>query len=616
MSTASSPIRRFIDSAGRSRTNGAPAAEHDAQLIRLERIAWAAAATILLLFLVSIIGVQLAGRGEVRSGVHALGVDLSGMNRQQAAEALTLAANTHTSQSLTLADGDRAWTITAANLGLVIDVDGIVDDALSTGHTGYGPTRLAILWRFKSEPYVVGGDRLSVDQVRLSSQLASLAGAIQQTRVDGQLAVDSTGITWVAPATGRALDTQNTQAEIMSALANGQTEVALVIHEDAPPVSLAQYIDARDRLHRVWDAPIELVAVDQTWPLTPDQVSKHITIVQPVGGNPAQLKIDKKWVDAVVQEISIGVDATPQSARAWWGDGGRLVKTRDAKAGHTLDADKSAALIQAATTGESDSNRVELPVATIAPPTQPADFGAIDVSTILASSSTTYGGGLPERSHNIELAASLLNGALVLPGQTFSFNSEVGPTTVEAGWQIAYGIAESNGQITTVPAEAGGICQVATTVFQPVFFSGFRIDERASHSYWIPRYAYQGNVGIDAAVESTVGLDMRWTNDGPSPVLLEVYADGEDLTVNLYGAPLPWRVEVDPPVITNVVTADPTVHYQETDTLPSGSQRAIEHAQDGFDVTVTRRVIQGDNVVSENFSTTYAPAQNVVLVGI
>ncbi|HAX24500.1 MAG TPA: hypothetical protein DCX80_05620, partial [Chloroflexi bacterium] len=164
MSTASSPIRRFIDSAGRSRTNGAPAAEHDAQLIRLERIAWAAAATILLLFLVSIIGVQLAGRGEVRSGVHALGVDLSGMNRQQAAEALTLAANTHTSQSLTLADGDRAWTITAANLGLVIDVDGIVDDALSTGHTGYGPTRLAILWRFKSEPYVVGGDRLSVDQ--------------------------------------------------------------------------------------------------------------------------------------------------------------------------------------------------------------------------------------------------------------------------------------------------------------------------------------------------------------------------------------------------------------------------------------------------------------------
>lgn len=102
------------------------------------------------------------------------------MNRQQAAEALTLAANTHTSQSLTLADGDRAWTITAANLGLVIDVDGIVDDALSTGHTGYGPTRLAILWRFKSEPYVVGGDRLSVDQDRLSSQLASLAGAISR----------------------------------------------------------------------------------------------------------------------------------------------------------------------------------------------------------------------------------------------------------------------------------------------------------------------------------------------------------------------------------------------------------------------------------------------------
>lgn len=615
MSTAPSPLRKVLDSASRVRPNGAVRAGRDANLVKLERIAWIAAAGILLLFVAGIVGVQLAERGQARTGVHALGVDLSGMDREQATRALTAAANEQTSQPLTLTDGDREWTITAADLGLVVDVDGIVDDALAVGHKGYGPTRLGVLWRVKSDEYVVGEDRLAVDRDRLDDQLASLAGAIQQARVDGQLDVASTGVTWVAPVTGRALDTSATAGAIMDALANGATSVDLAIDEDAPPASLAQYIDARDRLQRIWDAPIEVVAADQTWTLTPDLISIHLVVASPDGDNPAKVQLDEEWLNAVVREISIGTDSTPQSARAWWGDGGRLVKTRDATSGLDLDEDAARTLIKAAFSGESDANRVELPVATIAPLEQPADFGAIDVSTLLASSRTPYGGGLPERSHNIELAASLLNGALVLPGETFSFNSEIGPTTVEAGWQIAYGIAESDGQVTTVPAEAGGICQVATTVFQPVFYSGFRIDQRASHSYWIPRYAYQGNVGIDAAVESTVGLDLKWTNDGPTPILLEVYADGEDLWVSIYGAPLPWRVEVDPPVVTNVVAADPTIYYQETDTIPSGSQRAVEHAQDGFDVTVTRRVIQGDNIITEDFSTTYTPAQNLVLVG-
>lgn len=615
MSTAPSPLRKVIDSAGRIRGNGVPRTGRDVNLVQLERIAWAAAIGILLLFAAGIIGVQLAERGQVRTGVHALGVDLSGMDREEASAALTAAAAEHTSQPLALTDADREWTITVADLGLVVDVDGMVDDAMAVGREGFGPSRLAALWRLKADPYVVGSDRLAVDRDRLDEQLAALAAAIAQTRVDGQLEVWSTGITWVAPVTGRALDTGATEARIMDALANGASSVELAISEDAPPASLTQYIDARDRLQRIWDAPIEIVAADETWTLTPDLISIHLSVAPPDGDAPATLQLDEEWLNAVVREISIGTDASPQSARAWWGDGGLLVKTRDATPGYDLDEDAAYAQIKAAFTGESDGNRIELPVATIPPPEQPADFGAIDVSTLLASSRTAYGGGLAERAHNIELAARLLNGALILPGQTFSFNSELGPTTVEAGWQIAYGIAETDGQVTTVPAEAGGICQVATTVFQPVFYSGFRIDQRASHSYWIPRYAYQGNVGIDAAVESSVGLDLKWTNDGPTPVMLEVYADGQNLTVNIYGSPLPWRVEVDPPVVTNVVPADDEVHYQETDTLPTGSQRAVEHAQDGFDVTVTRRVIQGDNVISEDFSTTYAPARNLVLVG-
>jgi vancomycin resistance protein YoaR len=280
-----------------------------------------------------------------------------------------------------------------------------------------------------------------------------------------------------------------------------------------------------------------------------------------------------------------------------------------------LQWDESRALIQAAFLGENPANRIDLPVEISNPPALPENLNALGITSNIGEASTAYGGGLPERMHNIELAASRLNGVIVLPGQTFSFNGEVGPTTVEAGFQIAYGIANEGGQLTTIPSEAGGICQVATTVFQPVFWSGYQIDERTTHSYWIPNYASNGYVGLDAAVDEASGLDFKWTNNTATAVLIEAEADGEYFTIRLYGTVPPWSVQVDEPKRENVKEADEKIVYQASDTIPDGQTRKIEGAQDGFDVTVTRNITENGETRSEQFSTTYGPSRNVVLVG-
>src|SRR5438105_3133326 len=89
----------------------------------------------------------------------------------------------------------------------------------------------------------------------------------------------------------------------------------------------------------------------------------------------------------------------------------------------------------------------------------------------------------------------------------------------------------------TVPSVAGGICQVATTLFQRVFWSGFPLIERRWHLYWIPAYTSRGVVGLDATVDEDAGLDFRWSNPTDGYVLIQAATDETNVYFGLYGKP-------------------------------------------------------------------------------
>lgn len=619
-STVSKTSRRTSSSTEEHKVVAVTPARSVDRRSRLERIALltriGAIATLGLVIAI-FTAVQIAGRDNIRTGVHAYGVDLSGMTEAEARVALTEAVEERTSEPLVLTDGERRWEVSAAELGLTMDINGALDDAMQEGRTGVGPSRSALLWQLRDDPTEVAHDRIAVQGDLLEADLAQLESEIFQEKIDPALRLDATaGPSYVSAQIGRELDVDATRAAILAAMASGEDQVALTITETEPTAWDEDYADARQRLDNIWDAPIELVAAGEVWTLGSDQVSHWIEIHQAEGpGKPATITTNQQWIDDVVNEIAIYTNHAPQSARVWWDVSGNLIKTSEGKPGTLLQWDESRALIQAAFMGENPSNRIDLPVEISNPPALPADLNSLGISYNLGEASTAYGGGLPERMHNIELAASRLNGVIVLPGQTFSFNGEVGPTTVEAGFQIAYGIANEGGELTTVPSEAGGICQVATTVFQPVFWLGYQINERTTHSYWIPNYASNGYVGLDAAVDEATGLDFKWTNNTSTAVLIEAEADGQNFTIRLYGTAPPWSVEVDEPKKENVEEADEEIVYQPSDTIPNGQTRQIERAQDGFDVTVTRHVTENGETRTEHFSTTYGPSRNVVLVG-
>lgn len=148
------------------------------------------------------------------------------------------------------------------------------------------------------------------------------------------------------------------------------------------------------------------------------------------------------------------------------------------------------------------------------------------VKDIMGSFSTSYGTSSAGRSHNIELATQKINGTIVMPGETFSFNDVVGPRTEEAGFQEA-GTYVGN---KVEPGIGGGICQVSTTLYRAVMRANIRSTERTNHSMAVG-YALPG---LDATVAYGY-LDYKFKNTYDFPIYIQGYTAGKVVTYNVYG---------------------------------------------------------------------------------
>ncbi|GAA1784878.1 VanW family protein [Actinomadura chokoriensis] len=143
----------------------------------------------------------------------------------------------------------------------------------------------------------------------------------------------------------------------------------------------------------------------------------------------------------------------------------------------------------------------------------------------MSSYTTRFQPGEP-RVRNIELAARILDGNIVEPGATFSFNDVVGPRTRSRGYVPAPAIMGAR----LVKDVGGGICQVSTTLFNAVFRAGLDIRKSRAHTMWMPEYPE----GREAAV-SYPQLDFTWKNDTGAPVRIQAAYTGSSLTVTLWG---------------------------------------------------------------------------------
>jgi vancomycin resistance protein YoaR len=248
----------------------------------------------------------------------------------------------------------------------------------------------------------------------------------------------------------------------------------------------------------------------------------------------------------------------------------------------------------------------------IKPEIKLSDINEYGIEEFIAEGKSDYTHSIPQRVHNLILAASKFNGVLIPKGKEFSFNETVGDISFLTGYQPAYIIKEGR----TVLGDGGGVCQVSTTLFRAALNAGLPIIERTAHAYRVGYYENDSQPGFDATVYAP-SVDLKIKNDTQGYILIETEADTENnlLYFRLFGKKDGRRVEISKATVYDVVPPLPPV-YQDDPTLKKGVTKQVDFAAGGAKAFFTYKVYQKDKlVIDDKFFSNFRPWAAVYLVG-
>lgn len=213
----------------------------------------------------------------------------------------------------------------------------------------------------------------------------------------------------------------------------------------------------------------------------------------------------------------------------------------------------------------------------------------------LGTYTTQYNAGQIDRSHNVELATSKLNGVIAEPGDVISYNAIVGPRTAEAGFRNA-AVYTSEGVADDI---GGGVCQPSTTLYNAALYANLEIVYRSNHAYPVS-YAERGQ---DATV--VMGqIDFKFRNNTEHPILIKANAGGGYCSISIYGKKdKQFKVEINNILVKTVPYE--TVYIDDAEMAPD--TEVVERSGiTGYVVETYRKVtIDGKTTEERMPSSTY-----------
>lgn len=321
-------------------------------------------------------------------------------------------------------------------------------------------------------------------------------------------------------------------------------------------------------------------------------------------------------IDATLKELSSQIDIPVQDALFQFENGkvtafkvsanGRSVNTKEA-----IDHFQKA--IQSLPHAPSFFIVINVPVDTIQPKITTDKVNSFGIKELIGRGYSEFHGSIPGRIHNVALAASRINGTLIPPGETFSFNDTLGDISAATGYQSAYIIKEGR----TVLGDGGGVCQVSTTMFRAALNAGLPIAERQAHAYRVHYYEDAGyKAGIDATVFSP-SVDLKIKNNTPAYILIQTKTDLQNvsLTFELYGTHDGRSAQISEHVV-GAQIAPPPALFQDDPTLKLGVVKQVDWAAWGAKASFRYIVTRGNETLEDTtFASNYRPWQAIYLRG-
>lgn len=588
-------------------------------------LAFALAFLMGLVAVVGIAGGALAawdGRYQERilPGVHAGGVDLSGMDRAQASKALAAALPWDQGRIVLRAPSGNI-VVPYAAFERHADVDGLVDAALRSGRGGDTLTRavseVGQAIRGTSIDPVVRLDAAALataittalaplESAPVPASLVSVRGVPIAYHARDGLSVDP------APAIAAALEalrSPTAPAELVLPVATTSVP-ATVTNEDAQAaIAAAQKLAGN----------VVVVAGKLKWTIKAAQVSTWITFAN--GPTSIRPIIDPQLVVGSLRNVAKSVARKPVSASYLRSKSGKIVGVAASGNGQSLDAAGTVSRIISELAGRLTGTKAAAVKVTTLPVAPEFTTAEAQKKAPLMSILGTWTTWFPIGDHNfwganIWIPAGIIDGTVLAPGQTFDWWATVGDVSTSRGFGPGGFIKGNHTEPTG--ALGGGMCSSSTTLFNAALRAGLQMGQRGNHTYYITRYP----LGLDATVwkAGSAVQDMSFTNDTNGPILIRGIKTHSGLTgfvtYQIWGVPDGRTVSLGAPMVSNVVRA--VTNTVPVSTLPHGVRKQTEWPSNQMDTAVARvvRNAAGQVIHQEVWRSHYILWNGLIQVGL
>jgi len=542
--------------------------------------------------------------GKIYPNTNVAGVEIGGLTVNDAATLLS--SNINIPQKIRLIGNGQTFDIDTKDFDFSYDYIGSTQRAFNLTRTGNFFYDLSQRLSNLSQPKKLGL-AINLDTDKLDKIISIISGQVSVDPVEPSIKLADGIITINKGTAGTEVDRKLLRIVIGESLSLARNEnIIIPINSVDHSLNQNQADELKKRAEKFLGKSLQLKFEYNIYTLTDKDLLKLLD---------TGTGFNTQSVETVILDFSGKVKRDPQNPKFNF-ENGRVTEFQPALDGIRIDSESfKNEIILSLIQIENGTDRVvafNIPVLRTPPEVTTESVNNLGINQLIGRGTSTFFHSIPGRVHNVVLAASRINGTLVKPGDTFSFNDTLGDVSAFTGYQQAYII--SGGK--TILGDGGGVCQVSTTLFRAILNAGLPVVERAAHAYRVGYYEQDSPPGLDATVYGP-SPDLKFTNDTPGYVLIEATANPKiySLVFELYGSNDGRVATISKPVVSHVTPTLPTV-YQDDPTLPTGVVKQTDFSAAGATVTFNYVVIKsGETLFQKTFISNYRPWAAVYLKG-
>ncbi len=555
--------------------------------------------------------VARAYEGRIYPSVVAGDVPVGSLTPDEATEKLEARLGPYLDEPVALRLGQNLWQPSAADLGLAVDVPETIRRAMEAGRRTSLLVATVDTLLGRSRPVTVPFV-MTLDDEQLDMYLADIEQQVNQDPSDPRVIVRGAEVSVEAGGEGYNFLRDETELRLRGALARlSSGPVPVQVYTSAGALDEQSVDRAAEQARKVVSGPVVLEAEGRRWEIPPKQLGDWIRTESreaEEGRAQAVISLDPVELRSYLSGLARELDRPARDVRLQWA-GGAVQVLRGSEAGRQLNVDAAIGAVTQAALG--DNRIVQLPVQPVNPKVTEASISSLGIRELLGVGETSYTTAPREHAVNVQLAGEAITGYVVPPGGEFSFADAIGRVSEEEGYRLELvgdGERGLQGQWT-------GISQVSTATYRAAFSSGLPISERHAPPHLVP-WLIEGEqlAGLDAVV-TLPGEDLKFANDTGAAVLVQVVQGSGEMRVELYGTKGGRVVDVEQPVVSNVVQPVGDLFWEDPDT-PRGQERLYAYAQPGMEVEMRRTIRRpGQTPDLDTEYTKYAPLPSVFIRG-